>query len=53
MRNFIEGVKTFKYLGRILDQSDNNWPAVLWIVGKACRVWIQLGKQLWREGEEP
>ena len=46
----IEGVETFKYLGRIFDRSDDNWPAVLWNVGKACRVWDRLGKLLRREG---
>ena len=46
----IEGVETFKYLGRILDQSDDDWPAVLWNVGKARRVWNLLGKMLWMEG---
>ena len=34
----IEGVETFKYLGRILDRLDDNWPEVIWNVGKACRV---------------
>ena len=29
----IEGVEVFKYLGRLLDQSDNNWQAVL------CDIW--------------
>ena len=49
----IEGVGSFKYLGRILDQSDDDWPSVLQNVGKARRVWSQLGKLLWREGVEP
>ena len=49
----IKGVETFIYLGRILDRSDNDWPAVLRNVGKACRVWSRLGKLLRREGEEP
>ena len=26
---FIEGVKVFKYLGRLLDRSDDDWTAVL------------------------
>ena len=34
----IEGVVTFKYLGCMLDRSDNEWPAVRWNVSKACQV---------------
>ena len=48
----IEGVETFKYLGRILDRYDNDWPAVLRNVGKAYRVWNRLGKLLRKEGAE-
>ena len=44
----IEGVETFKYLGKILDRSDDDWTAVLWNVGKAHRVWIQMGNLLLR-----
>ena len=42
----IEGVETFDYLGRTLDRSDNNWPAVLWNFGKARRIWIRMGELL-------
>ena len=35
----IEGVENFKYLERILERSDDNWPEVLWNVGKSHRVW--------------
>ena len=42
----IEGVETFKYLGRILDWSDNDCPAVFQNVGKAHLVWIHMGKLL-------
>ena len=49
----IERVKTFKYLGRILDRSVDDWPAVLRNVREACRVWSRLGKLLRREGAEP
>ena len=45
---FIGGVETFKYLGRILDWSDDKWPAVLRNVGKARRVWNWMGKLLRR-----
>ena len=43
---------TFKYPGRMLDQSNNNWLAVLRNIRKARRVWIRLGKLLRREGME-
>ena len=31
----IEGVETFKYLGCMLEWSDNDWTVVIWIVGRA------------------
>ena len=43
----------FKYLGRLLDRSDDNWPAVLRNIRKAQKVWGLLGKLLRREGKEP
>ena len=46
----IEGVINFKYLGQMLDRSDDDWMAVLRNVGKARRVWIRMGKMLRREG---
>ena len=49
----IERVENFKYLGRMLDQSDNDWPEVRQNVGKACQVWSRIGKLLRREGVEP
>ena len=48
----IERVENFKYLGRMLDQSENDWPEVCRNVGKAIRVWSRLGKMLRREGAE-
>ena len=50
---YIEGVDNFKYMGRILERSDKNCLAVLWDVGKYCRVWNRLGKLLRREGADP
>ena len=35
----IEGVGRFKYLGRLLGRSDNDWPAVLRNIRKARQVW--------------
>ena len=49
----IEWVETFKCLGRILDQYDYDWPAVLKKFGKDRRVWNRLGKLLRQEGAEP
>ena len=50
---YIEVVETFKYIGRILYQSDDDWPAVRRNFRKAQQVWISLGKLLRREGEYP
>ena len=44
----IEGVELFKYLGRLLDCSDDNCPAVLRNIRKAHQVWGRLVKLLWR-----
>ena len=49
----IEGVGRFKYLGRLLDRSDNDWPEVLHNIRKSRQVWRQLGELLQREGAEP
>ena len=46
----IEGVEVFKYLGRILDRSDENYPAVLRNIIKSRQAWGRLGKLLQREG---
>ena len=43
----------FKYIGRQLDQLDDDWPAVLCNIRKERHVWDRLGKFLWREGVEP
>ena len=49
----IEGVDIFKFLGRILDRSEDDWPAVLHNVGKDRRVWKRVRNLLRREGAEP
>ena len=49
----IEGVGRFKYLGRLMDRSDYDWPEVLHNIGKASQVWGRLGKLLRRKGAEP
>ena len=46
-------VATFQYMGRPLDQTDDNWPAVQWIIMRARSVWGRLGTLLLREGSDP
>ena len=50
---FIEGVKVLKYLGRLLDRLEDDWPTVLQNIRKVWQVWGRLGKMLRREGTEP
>ena len=45
-------METFKYLGLVLDRSDDNWPEVRRNVEKARQVWIWIGKLLRREGSD-
>ena len=49
----IEGVALFKYLGRSLDQSDDDWSAVRRKIIKGHHVWGRLGVILSREGDKP
>ena len=49
----IESVTEFKYLGRILTATDNDWPAVVGNLGKARRSWECLSRVLGREGTDP
>ena len=44
----IGGVEVFKYLGRLLDRSGDDWPEVLRNIRKAIQVWGRLGKLLLR-----
>ena len=46
----IEGVGIFKYLGRLMDRSDDNWLAFRKNTRKARQVWGNLGKLIWKEG---
>ena len=34
----IDGVDNFKYLGQLLDRSDDNWPVVRWNIWKARQI---------------
>ena len=49
----VENVTTFRYLGRPLDQTYDDWPAVRRSIMRARSVWRRLGTLLRREGEEP
>ena len=49
----IESVTEFKYLGRILTATDNDWPAVVGNLGKARRSWGRLSRVLGIEGADP
>ena len=43
----------FKYMGRILTATDDNWPAVVGNLRKARRSWGHITRVLSREGTEP
>ena len=49
----IESVTEFKYLGRILTATDNDWPEVVGNLGRARRSWGCLARVLSREGADP
>ena len=49
----IESVTEFKYLGRILTATDDDWPAVVRTLGKSRRSWGRLSQVLDREGADP
>ena len=43
----------FRYLGRILTATDDDWPAVAGNIQKARRIWGRLAKIMSREGADP
>ena len=49
----MKNVTTFRYLGRSLDQTDDDWPDVRKNIMRARSVWGRLGTLLQREEEEP
>ena len=49
----MEAVTEFRYLGRLLTDTDNNWPKVDGNIKKARRSWVRLVKVLGREGGRP
>ena len=49
----MEAVSKFRYLGRLLTATDDDWPAVAGNIKKARRSWVRLARVLGREGADP
>ena len=49
----LENVTAFKYLGRVMTVSDDDWPAVVGNLKKARKIWGRLSRILIREGADP
>ena len=49
----LEMVTAFKYLGRIITASDDNWPAVVEKFQKARKQWSRLSRIIGWEGVDP
>ena len=49
----MEAVLEFRYLGRFLTATDNDWPAVAGNIKKARISWGRLYRVLGREGSDP
>ena len=49
----IESVTAFKYLGRILTATDDDWPAMVGNLSKSRRSWGRLSRVLDRKGADP
>ena len=49
----MEAVSEFRYLGRLLTATDDDWSAVAGNIKKARRIWGRLAKVLGREGADP
>ena len=48
----MEGVAQFKYLGKTLDQSNDEWMEICQNIRRARKVWGNLGDILQREGAD-
>ena len=48
-----EGLDYFKYLGRVPNRTDEDWPAVRRNIGRVRQVWGRLWKFLRREVVDP
>ena len=49
----MEAVSEFRYLGRLLTATDDDWPAVTGNIWKAQVSWGSLARVLRREGADP
>ena len=49
----VKSVKEFRYLGRILTSTDDEWPAVTRNLKRARATWGRLARILGREGADP
>ena len=49
----IESVSEFKYLGRILTETDDDWPSVVGNLRKAKQSWGRVSRVIIREGADP
>ena len=49
----IDSVLEFKYLGRILTATYDDWPPVVGNLRKARRSWVRLSRVLSKEGADP
>ena len=49
----MRAVTEFKYLGRVLTNTDDDWPAVAGNIRKAPANWGRLARILGREGADP
>ena len=52
-RRPLEMVTSFKYLGRVISVTDNDWPAVVNNLAQAKTVWSRMSRILSREGAMP
>ena len=49
----LEMVNSFKYLGQVISETDNECPAVVRNLSQARAVWSRISRILIREGERP
>ena len=49
----METVTSFKYMGRVMKEGQNDWPAVAGNLRKARKIWMQMVRILIREGADP
>ena len=52
-RKLMEEVSEFRYLGRLITATDDDWLAVAGNIRKARVSWVRLAQVLGREGADP